>query len=150
MSRVHQSSNVALWEVPDSQMSILRDVEYEIRPTSIYTASTPLRFEVRSPENEFMLFNESHIWLKMKITLSSPTKGTIDGSDWSNVTPVGNFMHSVFKHVSLVVNNREVTVNPSNYSYKAFIENYLAFSESAKKGRMSAIGWESSVDGGRS
>lgn len=149
MSRVHSASSVALlpqlalWDVPETQESILRDVEYEIRPVSIFSSSTPLRFEVRSPENEFLLFNESHLWLKMKITLSKPNKPNIEGSDWANVTPVGNFLHSVFKHVSLLLNNREVTVSPSNYSYKAFIENYLAFSDSAKAGRMSAIGWDS-------
>lgn len=147
MSRIHKASNIALlpqlslWDVPDTQESIVRDVEYEIRPISTFSSSTPMRFEVRSPENEYMLFNESHLWLKLKITLSKPAGGKVEGSDWANVHPVNNFFHSIFKHVSLMINNREVTVTPSNYSYRAFIENFLAFADSAKRGRLSSVGW---------
>lgn len=146
MSRIHKASNVALlpqlslWDVPDTQESIIKDVEYEIRPISTFSSSTPMRFEVRSPENEYMLFNESHLWLKLKITLSKEN-GKIEGHDWAHVYPVNNFFHSIFKHVSLLINNREVTVTPSNYSYRAFIENFLAFADSAKRGRLSSVGW---------
>ena len=65
----------------------------------------------------------------------------MDASDWAHVTPVNNMFHSMFKHVSLMINNREVTVTPSLYAYRAYIENYLAFAQSAKKGRLSAVGW---------
>ena len=80
MSRIHRASSTALlpqfslWDLPDTQESVAKDVPNEIRPIATFSSSTPLRFEVRSPENEFMQFNESHLWLKMKITLSHPTK----------------------------------------------------------------------------
>lgn len=92
-----------------------------------------------------MLFNESHLWLKIKITLSHPNKAKIEGGDWANVTPVNNLFHSIFKHVSLLINNREVTVTPSLYAYRSYIENYLAFADSAKAGRLSAVGWSDDV-----
>lgn len=151
MSKIHGASNIALlpqlslWDVPDTQESIDRDVEYEVRPISTFSSTTPLRFEVRSPENEFMLFNESYLWIKLKITLSHPSGAKITGNDWAHVMPAQNFFHSLWKHVSLMINNREVTVTPSLYSYRAFVENYLAFADSAKKGRLSAIGWSDDV-----
>ena len=154
MARIHNASNVALlpqlalWDIPDTQESIMKDVEYEIRPISTFSSTTPLRFEVRSPENEYMLFNESHLWLKMKITLSHATKKVV-GADWASVTPVNNMFHSIFKHVSLLINNREVTVTPSLYAYRSFIENYLAFADSAKKGRLAAVGWNDDEAGRR-
>ena len=151
MARIHRASNVAIlpslafWHVPDTQHSILQDVEYEVRPASLFTSSTPLRFEVRSPENEFVQLNESHLWLKMKVTLSKKGGAKVEGKDWANVHPVNNFLHSVFKHVALYINNRAVTVTPSNYSYRAFMENLLSFAYSAKAGRLSAVGWAEEV-----
>lgn len=147
MSKIHSASNIALipqlslWDIPDTQLSILNTNEYAIRPISTFTSSTPIRFEVRSPENEYILFNECHVWMKMKVTLSHPTGAKITGNDWAHVMPAQNFFHSIWKHMSLLANNREVTVTPSLYAYRAFLENYVGFAKSAKDGRMSAIGW---------
>lgn len=108
MSRIHPSSSVALlpqfalWHVPPTQESVERDIEYEVRPISTFSSSTPIRFEVRSPANEYVLFSESLFWIRLKITLTHSTKSTFDINDWSNMKLSRNLMHSLSPNGFLV------------------------------------------------
>lgn len=148
-SHVTALPQLSLWELPCTQDSVLGDTEYEVRPLSTFSSSTPLRFEVRSPADEYVLFNETHIWLKVRIKLSHPTKENITYNDWNEVTPAQNILHTMFRHVSLSVNNRQIGLSPSLYSYRSFIEQHLGFSKETRNGHLTASGWGDDVNSRR-
>lgn len=130
-----------LWEVPGTQDTVIEDRSVIIRPITTFTASTPTRFEIRPPVDEYVLLNESDLFLKLKLTLKHPT-ATLKKDDWDNITPAPNLLHSIFKFVSLSINGRQTDMSPSIYSYRAYLETYLGFSDEAKKGPLDSVGWD--------
>lgn len=148
MSRIHPTSSVALlpqfslWTVPATQESVERDIEYEVRPISTFSSSTPIRFEVRSPTNEYVQFSESLFWIKVKFTLSHSTKTKLDVNDWKKVRFRDNLMHSLFRTVSLSINGKNVIQSPSLYAFKAWFEAKMGFSDVAKSSHLEAAGYD--------
>ena len=75
MSKIHEASEVALlpqfnlWSVPPTQTSVIRDIEYELRPNATFNAGTPIKFEHRCPPDEYVMLNESHLNMRIKLTL---------------------------------------------------------------------------------
>ena len=147
--RIHDASATALlpqldmWILPGTQESVVRTYEQEIRPISTYTSLTPIRFEVKSPSNEYVMLNETVIWIKLQINLAHTTTQatTFTADTWKTVKVQKNLMHSLFKNVSLSINNLLVTKTPSLYAVKSYVETLLGFSESAKKGHLASVGW---------
>lgn len=157
MSRIHEASETALlpqfglWTLPPTQNSVIRDVEYELRPKATFSSSTPLKFEHTCPADEYLMLNESHLNIRLRITLKSlaTTPKTINAASWSKVTPVNNFMHSLFDQVTISVNNTPVTRSPMNYAYRAFFETYLAYADSAKNGHGQSVMYGDNEDNRR-
>ena len=148
MSRIHSSSSVALlpqfslWSVPPTQQIVEKDIEYEVRPIATFSSSTPIRFKVKSPANEYVNFGESLLWIKLKVTLKSSAKTTLEVADWQKVTFVQNLMHSLFRSVSLSVNGQQIIHSPSLYAFKAYFESLLGYSKAAQQSHLASIGWE--------
>lgn len=146
MSRVHQDSPTAilpqysLWEIPGTQDTVIEDRCVIVRPISTFSSSTPTRFEIRPPIDEYILLNESELYLQLKVTLKHST-ADVKKKDWENITPVPNLLHSMFKFVSLAINGRQTNMSPSIYSYRAYMETFLGFTDDAKKGQLDSIGW---------
>lgn len=148
MSRIHSTSSVALlpqfslWSVPPTQQTVEKDIEYEVRPIATFSSTTPIRFEVKSPANEYVNFSESMLWIKLKVTLKHSTKQTLDDTDWAKVLFAKNLMHSLFRSVTLSVNGKQIIQSPSLYSFKAYFESLLSYSAAAKASHLSAAGWD--------
>ena len=147
MSRVHKDSPTAilpqysLWEVPGTQDTVLDERTVIIRPISTFSSSTPTRFEIRPPIDEYVMLNESELFLLMKVTLKKGNATVLTKDDWKNITPVPNLLHSIFKFVSLSINGRQINLSPSIYSYRAYLETLLGFTDDAKKGALDCVGW---------
>ena len=148
MSLIHPSSSVALlpqfslWTVPPTQTSVKVGIEHEVRPISTYSSSTPIRFEVRSPANEYVSFSDSQFWIKVKFTLTHTTKTKLEQSDWTKVKFRKNLMHSLFRTVTLSINGKQIIQSPSLYAFKAYFETLLGYSENAKKTHLETSGYD--------
>lgn len=148
MSRIHSSSSVALlpqfslWSVPPTQQVVERDIEYEVRPIATFSSTTPIRFEVKSPANEYVNFSETMLWIKIKVSLKSSTKTKLDVTDWTKVQFRKNLMHSLFRSVSLSINGKQIVNSPSLYAFKALFEASLGFSKVAKESHLLASGYD--------
>lgn len=144
-TRIHPSSGLALlpqlslWEVPPTQDSVEQDYDHEVRPVSTFTSDTPIRFEIKSPTNEYVNLGETYLSIKVKLTLTQSSVVTADS--WKTVKLAKNFLHSLFKHVNIEIGGKQVDLSPSLYSFKAYFNTVLGYSKTAKDGFLESIGW---------
>lgn len=61
--------------------------------------------------------------------------------EWDKVGVIQNMLHSLFKHVQLEINGKQLVNMPQVYPYRAYIECLLGFTNDAKKTQLSAAGW---------
>ena len=154
MSRIHEDSptailpQFALWDMPGTQEMVNEDRAHIIRPISTYSVSTPIRFEIRPPIDEYTLLNESDLAVKLKVTISHKTEkyeaNTNTTPHWGKITPVKNLLHSMFRYVSVSMNGKQINLSPSVYAYRAYMETLLGYSKDAKTGYLDSIPWKDS------
>lgn len=116
-----------------------------IRPISTFTSSTPTRFEMRPPYDEYMLLNESDLYLKIKFTLKHATE-KITREAWKKITVAPHLMHSMFRFVNLIINGRQVNISPSLYPYRSYLDAHLGFTEKTKSGFLSSVACENGLE----
>ena len=62
----------------------------------------------------------------------------LSGSGQTNVAPVNNFLHSLFKQIDVYLNGKQVTPAMGTYAYRSYIETLLNYDVSAKKSQLSS------------
>ena len=62
----------------------------------------------------------------------------LGGNDQSNVAPVNNFLHSLFRQVDVYLNGKQVTPAMGTYAYRSYIETLLNYDVSAKQSQFSS------------
>ena len=62
----------------------------------------------------------------------------LSGGGQTNVAPVNNFLHSLFKQVDVYLNGKQVTPAMGTYAYRSYIETLLNYDVSAKKSQLSS------------
>ena len=72
-----------------------------------------------------------------KITKKDGTT-KLGGNDQSNVAPVNNFLHSLFRQVDVYLNGKQVTPAMGTYAYRSYIETLLNYDVSAKQSQFSS------------
>ena len=71
-----------------------------------------------------------------EITKGDGTKLT--GGGQTDVAPVNNFLHSLFKQVDVYLNGKQVTPAMGTYPYRAYIETLLNYDASAKESQFTS------------
>ena len=147
---IHPLSGIAplpefeLWSVPPTQTSVLHDIVTDVRPLAAVSASQPIEFIVNTAPDEYINMSETYLHLKARVRLSREDKLEPAKADWDSVVPAQYFLHSIFSQCELRIGDKEVTLSPQTYHYRAFIDALLAFSTSAKRSYMSASMWNTS------
>ena len=72
-----------------------------------------------------------------KVTLKDGTS-KLAGGGQSNVAPVNNFLHSLFRQVDVYLNGKQVTPAMGTYAYRSYIETLLNYDVSAKESQFSS------------
>ena len=72
-----------------------------------------------------------------KVTLKDGTS-KLAGGGQSNVAPVNNFLHSLFRQVDVYLNGKQVTPAMGTYAYRSYIETLLNYDVSAKQSQFSS------------
>lgn len=144
-TKIHPASGIALlpqlslWQVPGTQESVEQDFDHEIRPISTFSSSTPIRFEIKTPSNEYVNLSETYLSLKIKIKMTQTTK--IEAASWKTVKLARNLLHSIFKHVTVEIAGKQLAPSPSLYHLRSYFTQLLGFSNTAKEGFLDSIGW---------
>lgn len=152
MSRIHEkspSTTLPLFDVfrlPPTQISVDKDILHECHPVSTISDNQPIVFEFNTSYDEFLILQESNLYLKLKMTLSKVDKSEVAEGDWGVVTPCNNLLHSLFSRVDISVNSQSLSMSPSNYAYRSYLEKFLGHAKSARKGYLSAALYREDAD----
>ena len=80
------------------------------------------------------IFANTQLLVKAKITRGNGD----DIADADNVEGVNLFLHSLFKHVDVSLNNVQVSQSAETYDYRAYIKSLLSYGPQAKTSQLTA------------
>ena len=143
MSYVHpfskrcDKSEVDLFKVPPTQQSLERGRWIDYAPlSSVENANSAITFLIAGTD-EYIDLSKTILTVTGKITKKDGTS-KLDGNDQSNVAPVNNFLHSLFRQVDVYLNGKQVTPAMGTYAYRSYIETLLNYDVSAKQSQFSS------------
>ena len=137
MSYVHpfskrcDKSEIDLFKVPPTQQSLERGRWIDYAPlSSVENANSAITFLIAGTD-EYIDLSKTILTVTGKIT-KKDGESKLDGNDQSNVAPVNNFLHSLFRQVDVYLNGKQVTPAMGTYAYRSYIETLLNYDVSAK------------------
>ena len=143
MSYVHpfskrcDKSEVDLFKVPPTQQSLERGRWIDYAPlSSVENDNSAITFLIAGTD-EYIDLSKTILTVTGKITKKDGTS-KLDGNDQSNVAPVNNFLHSLFRQVDVYLNGKQVTPAMGTYAYRSYIETLLNYDVSAKQSQFSS------------
>ena len=143
MSYVHpfskrcDKSEVDLFRVPPTQQSLERGRWIDYAPlSSVENPNSAITFLIAGTD-EYIDLSKTILTVTGKITKKDGTS-KLDGNDQSNVAPVNNFLHSLFRQVDVYLNGKQVTPAMGTYAYRSYIETLLNYDVSAKESQFSS------------
>ena len=143
MSYVHPFSKrcdkneVDLFRVPPTQQSLERGRWIDYAPlSSVENPNSAITFLIAGTD-EYIDLSKTILTVTGKITKKDGTS-KLDGNDQSNVAPVNNFLHSLFRQVDVYLNGKQVTPAMGTYAYRSYIETLLNYDVSAKQSQFSS------------
>ena len=143
MSYVHpfskrcDKSEVDLFRVPPTQQSLERGRWIDYAPlSSVKNPNSAITFLIAGTD-EYIDLSKTILTVTGKITKKDGTS-KLDGNDQSNVAPVNNFLHSLFRQVDVYLNGKQVTPAMGTYAYRSYIETLLNYDVSAKQSQFSS------------
>ena len=143
--------------VPDSEFNVIKDVpvscvditqirERDVAPQSISdNASAAIEFRFDTAADEWVRWKDTlfHFKLNLELTRTGNNAAAITETDWNNIIPAQNLMHSMFKTVDLNVNQRDLCVAPQTYAYQAYLTNLLTTTQNCKDTLLREAGYYS-------
>ena len=136
-------SELSIWERPLVQKSIEDYVQMQVRPVAAYSKDGPIKFYIPNAIDEYVLLNESELYIKIKLTAKDQDGKSPAAASWAQVAPTDNFFHSLFQKVKLSINNTVVSDDSENYAFKAYFESLLGWSATGKKSDLSTVIFDS-------
>ena len=143
MSYVHpfskrcDKSEVDLFSVPPTQQSLERGRWIDYAPlSSVQNPDSAITFLIAGTD-EYIDLSKTILTVTGKITLKDGTTKLVGGGQ-TNVAPVNNFLHSLFRQVDVYLNGKQVTPAMGTYAYRSYIETLLNYDVSAKESQFSS------------
>ena len=143
MSYVHpfskrcDKSEVDLFSVPPTQQSLERGRWIDYAPlSSVQNPDSAITFLIAETD-EYIDLSKTILTVTGNIMKKDGTT-KLAGGGQSNVAPVNNFLHSLFRQVDVYLNGKQVTPAMGTYAYRAYIETLLSYDVSAKESQFSS------------
>ena len=143
MSYVHpfskrcDKSEVDLFSVPPTQQSLERGRWIDYAPiSSVQNPNSAITFLIAGTD-EYIDLSKTILTVTGNIMKKDGTS-KLTGGGQSNVAPVNNFLHSLFRQVDVYLNGKQVTPAMGTYAYRSYIETLLNYGVSAKQSQFSS------------
>ena len=143
MSYVHpfskrcDKSEVDLFSVPPTQQSLERGRWIDYAPiSSVQNPDSAITFLIAGTD-EYVDLSKTILTVTGNIMKKDGTT-KLTGGGQSNVAPVNNFLHSLFRLVDVYLNGKQVTPAMGTYAYRSYIETLLNYDVSAKQSQFSS------------
>ena len=142
MSYVHpfskrcDKSEIDLFRVPPTQQSLERGRWIDYAPlSSVENPDSAITYLIAGTD-EYIDLSKTILTVRGEITKGDGTKLT--GGGQTDVAPVNNFLHSLFRQVDVYLNGKQVTPAMGTYPYRAYIETLLNYDASAKESQFTS------------
>lgn len=117
------SASCDIFSIPPTQRSCEQGYYSTYRPISTFDAEdSPLEFVVASSSDYLDL---GHTTLRLRVKILQANGEALPQN--CKVGPVNNFLHSLFSHVHIELNNMCITQSSGLYNYRCMIENLLNY-----------------------
>src|SRR5437870_5340067 len=114
-------SELDLFTLPVTQVSIERSKFIEYRPIASFKKGSALEFLIPGDGDDYLDLSDTLLYIKAKVTKA-------DGKDLEAadaVTPVKNLLHSMISQCDVFLNGKLISSSSDTYPYKAYIETLL-------------------------
>ena len=132
--------------VYDSPRLVQNEIDHDywayLMPKNTIIQGNPIMFEIEAG-SDFIDLSQSTLKVRVKLTLENGDPITAE----SKCSPVNNTLHSMFQQITVSLKDTVISQANNCYSYRAYLENLLNYSSSAKHSWMKAFGWEDDVAG---
>jgi hypothetical protein len=129
MSGEAVKSEMDLYSIPPTQISIQECFSTEYFPISSMDKNVPIEFNIKGSAEDYIDPTKIFLNVKAKIVQSNgdPLPPT------ASVTPVNNTLHSLFNEVQVYLGDKLISSSGQDYAYKAYITTALFSSGLADK-----------------
>ena len=142
MSYVHARSKQCgktetdLFSIPPTQASLEKGRWIDYHPlSSVENDDGPITFLAAGTE-DYVDLSKTILFVEGKVVKSDGTD--LSGGTQSNVAPVNNFLHSLFRQVDVYLNGKQVTPAMGTYAYRAYLETLLNYDVSSKGSQLTS------------
>ena len=142
MSYVHpyskrcEKSEVDLFSVPPTQLSLEKGRWIDYRPlSSVENPDSAITFLIAGTD-EYIDLSKTILYVEGKVT--DGNGDALSGGTQTNVAPVNNFLHSLFKQVDVYLNGKQVTPAMGTYAYRSYTETLLNYDVLTKNSQFSS------------
>lgn len=126
-------SELDLFTIPPTQTSIESSQWVHYKPVSSLSDDGPIEFVVPGHGEEYL--DLAHTMIIVKVRVSASVNGAY------KVSPVNNFLHTLFNQVDVFFNQKLVTPSNNAYAYRAYLETLLNYSPDAKESHLISGLW---------
>ena len=132
------TSDLDLTTMPPIQSAIVDDYTIRTGPKSTPDGEGPLEFELISSGDDWLDLSECYLNIQWKIRKGDGTNLTYfetNGDQAAGITcqPVNLALHSMFRQVDLIMNEKLIYSLGENYPYRAYLTTISNYSNPAKK-----------------
>ncbi len=142
MSYVHERSKQCgktetdLFSIPPTQASLEKGRWIDYHPlSSVENDDGPITFLAAGTE-DYVDLSKTILFVEGKVVKSDGAD--LNGNEQSNVAPVNNFLHSLFRQVDVYLNGKQVTPAMGTYAYRAYLETLLNYDVSSKGSQLTS------------
>ena len=125
-------SELNVLSLPPTMTAMQESHWFEHFPIAFLSNNAPIEFIFPPQTENWTHLSQSYLYVKFKII---QTNGH-DLEANSNVAPVNNFLHSMFRSVDLYLNNKVIS-NSDTYPYRSYIE-HLSYNADSKSTHLKA------------
>ena len=118
-------SEVMLFEPVSQTNVIINDFSRSFAPIASIQKGAPIEFYVNRSGQLYVDPEETFIHLKVKLKNADGAAIVGAQNGRSLVGPVNNVLHSIWKEVSLMLNNKLITDPNIMYNYRAYLKKLL-------------------------
>src|SRR5258705_2967831 len=137
-------SELSLWSLPTTQVSVDSSKFVEYFPISTLAAGSPIEFQI-PPSDDYIDLNDTLICVSARIV---QTDGTAFGAPAAPavIAPTKNWISSLFSSVNVYFGDKLVSGANSDYPYISYLETLLSYGSDAKKSYLECGLWVEEED----
>ena len=112
-----------------------------IRPIAQLNSGPHIEFQINNAANEYIRLKETTLSVKFRIKLNRTDNQTVTDTDWTKVSIVNNFLHSLWSQIDLSIGESQTCVSLQTYGYRAYFDTILGSTEQARKTYLQLVGF---------